>query len=63
MGYLQEVEHKLRQYLVSYPVPVQNDVIKYVKTRILESYKNGLAEVKMTKTYGPKRSYQSKRSK
>jgi hypothetical protein len=57
MGYIQEVEHKLRQYLVSFEAPVQDEIIKYVKTRILESYKNGIEQSKMQKVYGPKRKY------
>jgi hypothetical protein len=63
MGYIQEVEHKLRQYLVSFEAPLQDEIIKYVKTRIIESYKNGIEQSKLQRVYGPKRTYHQKSRK
>lgn len=42
MGYIQEIEKDLKERLVDLEEERQREVIKYVKEKILESYRNGI---------------------
>jgi hypothetical protein len=42
MGYIQEIGEKLKQDLAGLPGEEQEKIIRFVKERILESFKNGI---------------------
>ncbi len=42
MNYLQNIEKDIAEMLKNIPADVATNVIKYVKGKILESYKNGI---------------------
>ena len=48
MGYLQAFEQELKARLANLEEREQKDVIRFVKEKILESYKNGIMSVKLT---------------
>ena len=46
MGYIQEIEEELQTRLANLEEREQKEVIRFVKEKILESYKNGIAYAK-----------------
>lgn len=48
MGYLQEFEQELKARLANLEEREQKDVIRFVKEKILESYRNGIMSAKLT---------------
>jgi hypothetical protein len=50
MGYMQTIETALRERLAELPAEQQNDIIRFIKEKLLESYKNGMDAAKTDKT-------------
>jgi uncharacterized membrane-anchored protein len=49
MGYIQNIEQELKGRLYRLSEDQQKAVIRFVKERILESYRNGIMSAKMVK--------------
>lgn len=47
MGYIQELETKLKEMLSALDEKKQKEVIKYVKEKALESYRNGIISTRL----------------
>jgi len=48
MGYIQEIEEELKTRLADLGEREQKEVIRFVKEKILESYRNGIMSAKLT---------------
>ena len=51
MGYLQEIEAELHEKLKDLPEAKQKQLNRYIKEKILESYKNGLQTTQVLNAY------------
>ena len=46
MGYIKDLEHELREMLTELSPEEADSVVKFVKEKVYDSYKNGKAAVK-----------------
>lgn len=60
MGYIYDVEKVLQEMLADLPEESSKQVIKYMKERLLESYRNGLEAAK-TEARGKGRKFSRER--
>ena len=49
MGYIQDLEQELNEMLSDLPEERQKKIIRFIKVKVLESYKNGIMSAKLVK--------------
>jgi len=49
MGYIQDLEQKLNEMLSDLPEERQKKIIRFIREKVLESYKNGIMSAKLVK--------------
>jgi len=49
MGYIQDLEQELNEMLSDLPEERQKKIIRFIKEKVLESYKNGIVSAKLAK--------------
>ncbi len=47
MGYIQDLEQELNEMLSDLPEERQKKIIRFIKEKVLESYKNGIISAKL----------------
>ena len=49
MGYIQDLEQELNEMLSDLPEERQKKIIRFIREKVLESYKNGIMSAKFVK--------------